>query len=225
MGGRLCKAALISWLRKRHPIMRFQETWLEAAFAPDVQIAAWSLPRGSGKSQFAGWLGACAMTPDSPLWSTGRETLITPASFEQSRVVHSFVKAALADSWHEYSSTDSGQRLPDRAQADRHAVAGTLQLRQASHGPFPIRADHCRRAGKLGDAWRRTDVGRASNVSRQIGGPTSRALSARGVRPHRARGGLNCATLDARQVGTSKRGRRQTMRSGIHGRPSPPSIR
>ena len=89
----------------------FHAEFVRAAFAPGVELAALSVPRGSAKTWLAGNLAALAVTPDSPLFEPGREVLGVSASLEQSRVMLQFAREALADREDDYRWLDSGQRL------------------------------------------------------------------------------------------------------------------
>ena len=106
--------------RAEHPILGFHRSWIRAAYADDVQIAALSCPRGSAKTWLAAQLAALSLTPGSPTWEERIEVLAVSASLEQSRVLLSFVREALADVEGEYRWLDSGQRL-----ACTHKKTGT----------------------------------------------------------------------------------------------------
>ena len=102
---------IVRWIRKRDTILNFHAEWVKASFNPDIQISALSIPRGNAKTWLFGWLGACALTPGSPLWREGVEVLGVSASFEQSRVMMGFLRDALDGNGELYRSLDSGQRL------------------------------------------------------------------------------------------------------------------
>ena len=107
-------------LRPRVALLPFQNKWIERAFDEDVQVAAWSLPRGSGKTFLAGHLAALSITPGSPLWQERVEVLAVSASLEQSRIMLNFVREALGDRQDDYRFLESGQRL-----AVTHKATGT----------------------------------------------------------------------------------------------------
>ena len=111
---------VVAALRERVTVLPFHAEWIRRTFAPGVEISALSVPRGSAKTWIAGQLGALALTPGSPLWRPGIETLAVSASLEQSRVLLSFVRDALADEYDRYRWLDSGQRL-----AVTHKATGT----------------------------------------------------------------------------------------------------
>ena len=107
-------------LRPRVSLLPFQAKWIACAFDDDVQVAAWSLPRGSGKTYLAAHLAALSITPGSPLWKERVEVLGVSASLEQSRIMLTFVRQALGDSIDDYRFLESGQRL-----AVTHKKSGT----------------------------------------------------------------------------------------------------
>ena len=102
---------IVRWIRKRCTLLTFHAEWVKSSFHPDIQISALSVPRGNAKTWLFGWLGACALTPGSPLWREGVEVLGVSASFEQSRVMMNFVRESLEGNGELYRSLDSGQRL------------------------------------------------------------------------------------------------------------------
>ena len=111
---------VVRWLRARTKVLEFHREFIRSAFAEDIQIAALSVPRGSAKTWIAGQLAACGITPGSPLWEPGIETLVVSGSLEQSRVLLAFVKEALGEAIDDYRVLDSGQRL-----AVTHRATGT----------------------------------------------------------------------------------------------------
>ena len=102
---------IVRWIRKRDTLLNFHAEWVKASFRPNTQISALSVPRGNAKTWLFGWLGACALTPGSPLWREGVEVLGVSASFEQSRVMMNFLRDSLEGNGELYRSLDSGQRL------------------------------------------------------------------------------------------------------------------
>ena len=117
LGGRVVRALQV---RAEHPILPFHRRFIRAAFAPGVQVAALSCPRGSAKTWIAAQLAALALVPGSPLWETRVEVLAVSASLQQSRILLQFVREALAGVEAEYRWLDSGQRL-----ACTHKATGT----------------------------------------------------------------------------------------------------
>lgn len=102
---------VVRWIRERTTLLPFHAEWIKKSFHPDVQVGALSIPRGNAKTWLFGWLGACALTPGSPLWRQGIEVLGVSASFEQSRVMMNFLRESLEGNGELYRSLDSGQRL------------------------------------------------------------------------------------------------------------------
>lgn len=106
--------------RAEHRLVPFQRRFIRSAFAPDVQVAALSAPRGSAKSWTLAQVAALALRPGTPLWEPRVECLGVSGSLEQSRVLFNFVREALADVEGDYRWLDSGQRL-----ACTHRATGT----------------------------------------------------------------------------------------------------
>ena len=105
-------SAILADLRKRGlRLPKFHSDFIKAAFAPDIAIAALSVPRGSAKTWLAAQLAAQAISPGSPTFEPRREVLAVSASYEQSRILMQFVREALAEREADYSFLDSGQRL------------------------------------------------------------------------------------------------------------------
>ena len=103
--------AILAALREQGcSLLPFHRRRIEAAFAPDIRIAAASWPRGTGKTYLAANLAAHSLKPGSPLFQAGIEVLGVSASLEQSRILLSFVHEALDDA-RGYRWLDSGQRL------------------------------------------------------------------------------------------------------------------
>ena len=102
---------VIRALRKSGTVLPFHADWIRAAYHPDIQVAALSCPRGNAKTFTFGRLAALGITPDSPLWHSGIESLVVSGSLEQSRVMLSFIREFLGDKENDYRWLDSGQRL------------------------------------------------------------------------------------------------------------------
>ena len=93
-------------------LLRFARSWVRPAFAEGVEVAALSCPSGNAKTHLAGRPATLTITPGSPLWQRGIETLAVSASLEQSSVLLGFTREALgARGEAEYRWLDSGQRL------------------------------------------------------------------------------------------------------------------
>ena len=114
LGDRVVRA-----LRRDVKILPFHADWIRHAYADDIEVAALSCPRGSAKTWLAGHLAALAITPGSPTYEHGIEVLAVSASLEQSRIILSFVREALAAVEDEYRWLDSGQRLTVTHKATR----------------------------------------------------------------------------------------------------------
>ena len=112
-------AALVADLGARGvKLPRVHADFVRAAFAPGIEIAAASWPRGSAKTWLAANLAALAITPGTPTFKPGIEVLGVSASLEQSRVMLQFVREALPETG--YRWLESGQRL-----AVTHKASGT----------------------------------------------------------------------------------------------------
>ena len=111
-GHRAVGSSVHADLRRRGvELLPLHRIWLGAAFAPDIQIAALSCPRGNGKTWLIGNLAAQAISPGSATFEPGREVLGVSASLEQSRIMLAFCREALGGREGEYRWLDSGQRL------------------------------------------------------------------------------------------------------------------
>ena len=88
----------------------FQRRFVTAAFRPDVDTAALSLPRGNGKSWLAAHLLTRALTPGDDLHVPGAEYLLCAGSIEQARLCFRFTRADLEPTG-EYRFLDSATRI------------------------------------------------------------------------------------------------------------------
>ena len=88
----------------------FQRRFLRRALAPDVDTAAFSIPRGNGKSFLAAHILERALTPGDSLHVPGAEYVLGASSIEQARLTFRFVRAALEPSG-QYRFTDSYTRI------------------------------------------------------------------------------------------------------------------
>ena len=97
------------------PLPRELKQWVRGAFSKGTRIAALSQPRGNAKSFLAARIGALFLDPAFKLGSGVNEVVVVSGSMEQSRIVFSFIKEALAEQGkgHEkqYRFCDSSQRL------------------------------------------------------------------------------------------------------------------
>ena len=88
----------------------FQRRFLARAFAPGVDTAALSIPRGNGKSTLLGNVTAWAMTPGHRLHTPGAEIVLCAPSMEQARTVFRVARAIL-EPMGGFSFMDSAQRI------------------------------------------------------------------------------------------------------------------
>ena len=105
-------AKIIRWIDSRadHKLLPFHKDFIRGAFAPGVEIAALSCPRGQAKTWLFAQLALCSLVESGPLYVRGMETLMVSASLEQSRVLVGFLRQVLGDD-PDYSFIDSSQRL------------------------------------------------------------------------------------------------------------------
>ena len=66
---------VVKSLQRRVTVLPFHRDWIRHAFAPDIEIAALSSPRGSAKTWLAGHLAAECIRPGTPLFQQGIEAL------------------------------------------------------------------------------------------------------------------------------------------------------
>ena len=91
-------------------LRKFQQDFIRRAFAPGVDTAALSLPRGNGKSFLAAHIVTRALTPGDELFVDGKEIVLLAGSLEQARIVFGFVRMDLEPTG-EYRFIDSTTRL------------------------------------------------------------------------------------------------------------------
>ena len=103
--------AILRALRQNGTVLPFHADWTRSAYEDSIQIAALSCPRGSAKTFHFGRLAALGITPGSPTWEPGIESLVVSGSLEQSRIMLSFIRENLAEHEDDYRWLDSGQRL------------------------------------------------------------------------------------------------------------------
>ena len=73
----------------------FQRRFLQRAFAPEMDVACLSLPRGNGKSTLASYILSRCLTPGDPWNVPGAEYVLTAASLPQARFVYRPLRAEL----------------------------------------------------------------------------------------------------------------------------------
>ena len=88
----------------------FQQRFLQAAFAPGIDTAALSVPRGNGKSWLAARILTRCLTPGDDLHVPGAEYLLCAASLEQARLSYLFSRQDLEPTG-EYRFLDSVTRI------------------------------------------------------------------------------------------------------------------
>ena len=112
-------------------LLPFQRRFLRAAFRPDVEIAALSLPRGNAKSTLAARLLTRSLTPGDSLYEAGADNKLLAGSFQQARVVFRLVRAALGEDVYRYE--DSNQSIkalhtPTRTRLQVHGANAKTAL-------------------------------------------------------------------------------------------------
>ena len=107
-------------------LRRFQRRFLSAALAPGIRTAALSLPRGNGKSTFAGYIAARVLTPTDSLFEHGAESVLIGGSIEQCRIVFRAARRILEPTG-EYRFLDSATRcaITHKASDTRLRVIGS----------------------------------------------------------------------------------------------------
>ena len=90
--------------------MPFQRRFLKGALAPDIDVAALSIPRGNGKSCLAAHILERCLTPGDALHKAGAEYILCAASLEQARLCFRFVRASLEED-DDYRFVDSTTKV------------------------------------------------------------------------------------------------------------------
>ena len=91
-------------------LRNFQKRFIKGAFAPGIDTAVLSLPRGNGKSFLGGDTLADCLTPGNPMNEPGKEYLLLAASLEQARITYGFIRDKLEPTG-EYRFLDSVTRI------------------------------------------------------------------------------------------------------------------
>ena len=102
----------------------FQWRFLKAAFAPGIEVAALSLPRGNGKTTLLAYLAARALTPGDALFVPGSQNVLIAGSIKQSRPGFRLARAALGEVGYRYEDNNQSVKIvhPDsRTRLDVHA--------------------------------------------------------------------------------------------------------
>ena len=174
-------AKIIRWIDSRadHKLLPFHKEFIRGAFAPGIEIAALSCPRGNGKTWLFSQLAQCSLVESGPLYVRGMETLMVSASLEQSRVLVGFLRQVLGDD-PDYSFIDSSQRLQvkNKKTGTRFRVLSSSGKRAMGLANFTrIFADEPgaweSRAGQLLWDALRTSLGKLENQSVLLAGTRS----------------------------------------------------
>ena len=91
-------------------LRNFQKRFIKGAFAPGIDTAVLSVPRGNGKSCLAAHILARCLTPCDPMHESGKEYLLVASSLEQARCTYGFIREAL-EATGEYRWLDSSTRV------------------------------------------------------------------------------------------------------------------
>ena len=105
-------------------LLTFQRRFLRSAFAPGVEIAALSLPRGNAKSTLAARLLARSLTPGDPLFVRGADNKLIAGSFQQARVVFRLVRADLGEDGYRYEDNNQSIKIVHTETRTRLQVHG-----------------------------------------------------------------------------------------------------
>ena len=89
----------------------FQRRFLRAALAPDIEVAALSLPRGNGKTTLLALLAARSLTPGDPLFVGGAQNVLIAGSIKQSRPGFRLARAALGEDGYRYEDSNQGTKI------------------------------------------------------------------------------------------------------------------
>ena len=91
---------------KHSDLLPFQRRFLKEAFAPGIEIAALSLPRGNGKTTLLGYLATRAMTPGDELFVPGAQNVLIAGSIKQSRPGFRLARAELGEDGYRYEDSN-----------------------------------------------------------------------------------------------------------------------
>ena len=118
-------------------IRAFQKEWLDAAFAPDIDLAAFSCSRGSGKSTLAGWVAACAIAPQGALHEPGGAILVVAPTQSQGREVllaaRHFLEGVPDLRWRDSSAGIGVRHVPTASECRIVAASSTSLLGYGAH--------------------------------------------------------------------------------------------
>ncbi len=97
----------------------FQPRFIREAFAPGVEIAALSLPRGGGKTSLLGYLAARALTTGDPLHVPGASNVLVTGSLKQARTAFRVPRAILGEDGYGYEDSNQNIKALHRASLAR----------------------------------------------------------------------------------------------------------
>ena len=136
-------------------ILPFQRAWLDAAFAPDIDLAALSAARGSGKSTLAGWVAACAVSPQGALHAPSGAVLVVGPTQSQGREILLAARRFLAGvddlRWRDSASGIGVRHVPSGAECRILAATSTSLLGYGANASMII-FDEIAGAGARGRA-------------------------------------------------------------------------
>ena len=118
-------------------IRPFQREWLAKAFAADIDLAALSAARGSGKTTLAGWVAVCAVAPEGALHERGAAILIVAPTTSQGREVllaaRRFLEGIPDLRWRDSSSGVGVRHLPTASECRILAASSKSLLGYGAH--------------------------------------------------------------------------------------------
>ena len=118
-------------------ILPFQSSWLDAAFAEDIDLAALSGARGLGKSTLAGWVTSCAISPQGALHADGGAVLIVAPTMSQGRECLIAARGFLEDvpdlRWRDSSAGVGVRHVPTASECRILAASSTSLLGYGAH--------------------------------------------------------------------------------------------
>ena len=118
-------------------IRGFQKAWLDAAFAPDIDLGGFSAARGCGKSTLAGWVAACAVAPQGQLHEPGGAVLVVAPTTTQGREVllatRRFLEGVDDLRWRDSASNIGVRHVPTNAELRILAASSTSLLGYGAH--------------------------------------------------------------------------------------------
>ena len=136
-------------------ILPFQKSWLDKAFAPDIDLTALSAARGSGKSALAGWIASCAVAPQGAAHAPSGACLIVAPTFGQGREVllaaRHFLEGVPGLRWRDSASGVGVRHLETKSECRILAASSKSLLGFGAHSDILI-FDEIAAAGAKGRA-------------------------------------------------------------------------